>query len=88
MSVRPERLRLARGEPAPAPDPALENRVLGRVVEVAYLGSHSAYHVGVSATRTMIASVPCVQWGDAPAPARGDELWLGWSGPDGVVLTR
>jgi len=88
LSVRPERLRLQRDEPPPAAAGGPDNRAGGRVAEVAYLGSHSVYHVAVSPTRTMIASVPCVHWGDAHAAARGDEVWLSWSAPDGVVLTR
>jgi putrescine transport system ATP-binding protein len=90
LSLRPERLRLQRSEPLPAADAALINRVAGRVTDIAYLGSHSIYHVaiGVGDARTLIASAPCVHWGDAPAPLRGEAVWLSWSGPDGVVLTR
>jgi hypothetical protein len=36
----------------------------------------------------MVASVPCVHWGEASAPARGDAVWLAWSGRESVVLTR
>jgi putrescine transport system ATP-binding protein len=88
LSVRPERLRLARCEPPPAADPVQDNRLAGRVADIAYLGSHSIYHVDVGRGRTITASVPSVHWGDAPAPARDEAVWLAWSGPDGVVLTR
>ncbi|MBI5719621.1 MAG: ABC transporter ATP-binding protein [Burkholderiales bacterium] len=103
LSVRPERLRLLRSEPAAAT--ALDNRIAGRVADIAYLGSHSIYHVGVGegvgeggsdgvgegGARVLVASVPCVppsQSGEAPPPARGEAVWLAWSGLDGVVLRR
>jgi putrescine transport system ATP-binding protein len=82
LSVRPERIALHRSEPEPAPD----NRVPGRVTGIAYLGSHSIVHVGVAGGRTLTARVSRVHEGWAPA--QGDAVWLRWSGPDGVVLTR
>jgi putrescine transport system ATP-binding protein len=83
LSVRPERVRLSRERPA-----AAGNAAYGTVVDIAYLGSHSAYHVRLDGERTMIASVPCVHWGEASPPSRGDVVWLSWAAQDGVVLTR
>ena len=68
--------------------PAVDNRARGTVTGIAYLGSHSVYHVGLAGGRAMVVSVPCVHWGEAPPPARGDPVWLSWSGPEGVVLER
>jgi putrescine transport system ATP-binding protein len=84
LSVRPERLWMHREEPAPT----AANRLHGRVGAVAYLGSHSIVHVDAAAGRSLVVNVPSGHWGEAPPPARGDAVWLAWSGPDGVVLTR
>ena len=82
LSVRPERVKLHRSEPAPAPD----NLVPGRVSGIAYMGSHSIVHVGVAGGRTMIARRQGSHEGGMPG--QGDAVWLAWSGADGVVLTR
>lgn len=82
LSVRPERMWLHREQAAVAHD----NVASGVVTEIAYLGSHSIYHVAVGAARPLIASVPSAHWGESGAPARGDAVQVSWSGPDGVVL--
>ena len=70
------------------PDAADRNAAAGEVAEIAYLGSHSVYHVRLANGRIVIASVPSVHWGDAPPPTWGDALRVAWFAPDGVVLTR
>ena len=87
LSVRPERLRLARAPVDAAPGAAL-NQLAGTVAEIAYLGSHSDVHLRLPGGRPLVASVPCAHWGDAPPPAPGEPVWLSWAAPDGVVLTR
>jgi putrescine transport system ATP-binding protein len=86
LSVRPERVALGRTQP-PAANPG-GNRARGEVADIAYLGSHSIYHVRLAGGRTIIASVPCAQWGAAPPPGRGDTVWVSWPASAGVVLTR
>jgi putrescine transport system ATP-binding protein len=83
LSVRPERVRLSR-----TPVDKTDNQASGTVDNIAYLGSHSDYHVRLAGGRTLIASVPCARWGEDTAPVRGDAVWLSWAAPDGVVLTR
>ncbi len=91
VSVRPERVVLGRAQPeAPvqgngAPD---LNQAEGEVADIAYLGSHSIYHVRLANGRTVTASVPSVHWGDAPAPTWGDRVWVSWKAPAGVVLSQ
>ena len=82
LSVRPERLWLHREGRAVAHD----NAAAGVVAQIAYLGSHSIYHVAVAGARPLIASVPTAHWGESSAPARGEAVQVSWSGPDGVVL--
>ncbi|MBR0565081.1 polyamine ABC transporter ATP-binding protein [Azoarcus sp. L1K30] len=86
VSVRPERVLLSREAPG-----ALEgglNSAAGEVVDIAYLGSYSVYHVRLSGGRTVTASVPSARWGDAAPPTWGDAVWVSWKAPAGVVLSR
>lgn len=90
VSVRPERVVLARAQPESLQrngDGAL-NRAEGEVADIAYLGSRSIYHVRLASGRTVTASVPSVHWGDAPAPTWGDSVWVSWTAPAGVVLSQ
>lgn len=89
LSVRPERVVLGRQPPAVPADGTPINAARGEVDEIAYLGSHSIYHLRLGeGGRRMIASVPRAHWGDASAPARGELVWAWWLALDGVVLTR
>ena len=82
LSVRPERVRLSRSAFENA-----DNQAPGTVEDIAYLGSHSDYHLRLAGGRTMIAQVPRAHWGEDAAPEHGDAVWLSWAAPDGVVLT-
>nr|WP_211167380.1 polyamine ABC transporter ATP-binding protein [Aromatoleum evansii] len=86
VSVRPERVALSRA--GGVPGGAGCNAATGEVAEIAYLGSHSVYHVRLANGRIVIASVPSVHWGDAAPPTWGDAVRVAWFAPDGVVLTR
>ncbi|AWI81163.1 polyamine ABC transporter ATP-binding protein [Parazoarcus communis] len=86
VSVRPERIVLGREKPEAAD--GTMNQAAGEVVDIAYLGSYSIYHVRVGTSRTVIASVPSARWGDAPPPTWGDSVWVSWKAPAGVVLGR
>ncbi|NMG00617.1 polyamine ABC transporter ATP-binding protein [Aromatoleum toluolicum] len=90
VSVRPERVTLSRAGAASshAPGDANCNAASGEVADIAYLGSHSVYHVRLANGRVVIANVPSVHWGDAPSPTWGDAVRVAWFAPDGVVLTR
>ncbi|KAI5915212.1 ABC transporter ATP-binding protein [Thauera sp. 2A1] len=89
LSVRPERVVLGRQPPAAVNGNVPINAAQGEVDEIAYLGSHSVYHLRLGGGgRRMIASVPSAHWGEASAPARGERVWAWWLAPDGVVLTR
>ncbi|WP_417067714.1 ABC transporter ATP-binding protein [Niveibacterium terrae] len=76
LSVRPEKIRIGEDEGA-------ENRIRGRLLDIAYFGSHSLLRVGVGRDRALIASVA-----RSEALVPGDEVGLGWRAADGVLLTR
>ncbi|MDD2875087.1 MAG: polyamine ABC transporter ATP-binding protein [Azoarcus sp.] len=86
VSVRPERIVLGRNKPDVAD--CTTNMAAGEVVDIAYLGSYSIYHVRVGGSRTVIASVPSARWGDTPPPTWGDSVWVSWKAAAGVVLSR
>ncbi|QTQ36854.1 ABC transporter ATP-binding protein [Aromatoleum petrolei] len=90
VSVRPERVTLSRAGAASGGVQAGAgcNGATGEVAEIAYLGSHSVYHVQLANGRIVIASVPSVHWGDSAPPTWGDAVGVAWFAPDGVVLTR
>lgn len=90
LSVRPERLRLARGLPATArddPKATATNCIAGTVSGIAYLGSYSIVQVCIASGRLLVASVPWHRHDDVAWPVRGDEVWLEWGAGDAVVLT-
>lgn len=86
LSVRPERIALSRAGAASAGGDC--NAAHGEVAEIAYLGSHSVYHVRLANGRIVIASVPSAYWRDAVPPTWGDAVRVAWFASDGVVLTR
>ncbi|MBV2264229.1 MAG: ABC transporter ATP-binding protein [Thauera sp.] len=90
LSLRPECVRVhhrAAGD-ACAPERSGENAAPAEVVEIAYLGGRSIYHLRLPGGRAMIASVPAAHWGEAVPPARGEPVRVSWPAPDGVLLLR
>ncbi|MGQ5523066.1 ABC transporter ATP-binding protein [Chitinimonas sp. PSY-7] len=81
-SIRPEDVTLCRDKPN-----AQYNWVDGKVHDIAYLGSHSVYHVKLASGRVVMANVPTSHWGDAKPATWGDEVVVKWSNNAGVVLT-
>lgn len=89
VSVRPERVALSRERDTLGPQRHPDGNVArGEVAEIAYLGSHSVYHLRLAGGRVILASVASTHWGDAPPPSWGEALWIAWAAADGVVLTR
>ncbi|QNM95740.1 ABC transporter ATP-binding protein [Chitinimonas koreensis] len=81
-SVRPEDVTLCRNKPE-----AQYNWAEGTVHDIAYLGSHSVYHVKLASGRIVIANVPSSHWGDDKPATWGDPIVVKWSDREGVVLT-
>ncbi len=83
IAVRPEKIRLDRGEPN-----GDRIRLRGRVTEVAYYGDESAVFLENEAGIAVSVNVPNEARSTTPAFAIGDELWLSWSPADTLVLTE
>jgi putrescine transport system ATP-binding protein len=80
-SVRPERIGLTRERPT-----GDYNWFEGTVDDVAYLGTHSIYHIKLGGGRKVMAHVLSTQWGGNKPAAYGESVYLTWSNHAGVVL--
>jgi len=80
-SIRPEDITLCRQKPD-----SQYNWAEGKVHDIAYLGSHSVYHVQLTSGRIVIANVPTSHWGSEKPATWGDEVVVKWSdGANGWV---
>ena len=65
--LRPEKIALGTARPASA------HAVEGRIVDIAYEGDRSIYHVDVDGTLMTVSAMP------NDSHRRGDAIWLGWA---------
>jgi len=84
LALRPEKLRLAAGKP----EGAAENRVAGRVHDIAYLGDISLYRVTLDDGSVMTASVANASRLADRAIGWEDEVAISWAPEAAVVLTQ
>ncbi|WP_425066713.1 ABC transporter ATP-binding protein [Reyranella sp.] len=80
MALRPEKITLS------ADRPALPQTVAGRIVDVAYEGDRSLYHVETDAHGTMTVSTTNTSRNASAVFARGRPVWLGWADEAGQRL--
>lgn len=80
MALRPEKITLS------ADRPALPRTVAGRIVDVAYEGDRSLYHVETEAHGMMTVSATNTSRSAGATFARGQPVWLGWSDESGQRL--
>ena len=85
VAVRPEKIRVGREPPLPAP----ENRTTGKVVEVGYLGDTSIYKVRVGESCVIKAALANVGGGGGyRVAAVGEEVWVSFPADAAIVLTQ
>jgi putrescine transport system ATP-binding protein len=82
ISVRPERIALTRKPPEGA-----FNWGKGVVMNIAYMGGYSLYHVKLESGKTVVANVSSLALMEIETPTWGDEVYVRWSASAGVVLT-
>jgi putrescine transport system ATP-binding protein len=82
ISVRPERIALTRKPPEGA-----FNWGKGTVMNIAYMGGYSLYHVKLDGGKTVVANVSSLALSEIETPTWGDEVYVRWSASAGVVLT-
>jgi putrescine transport system ATP-binding protein len=81
-SVRPERVTVQRQQPD-----GQYNWFEGKVHDIAYLGSHSVYHIKLASGRVVMANVPSTHWGEEKPATWGEDVVVRWADSAGVVLT-
>jgi putrescine transport system ATP-binding protein len=84
VAVRPEKIRVTREPPVPAPD----NCVTGKVVEVGYLGDTSIYKVRVGEECLITAALANVGGGGYRVAGVDDDVWLSFPADAAIVLTQ
>jgi putrescine transport system ATP-binding protein len=82
VAVRPEKVQIDHD----APDDEF-NCAEGEVVDLAYLGSHTNFHVKLASGMRIEASVPNTARHREKVPTWGDRVWASWSRSSIVVLT-
>jgi putrescine transport system ATP-binding protein len=84
VAVRPEKIRVSREQPVPAP----ENCIAGKVVEVGYLGDTSTYKLRVGEGCVIKAAMANVGSGGHRVAAVDDDVWLSFPAYAATVLTQ
>ena len=85
VAVRPEKIRVGREPPLPAP----ENCTTGKVIEVGYLGDTSIYKVRVGESCVIKAALANVGGGGGYRVAAVDEeVWVSFPADAAIVLTQ
>ncbi|MCB1380031.1 MAG: ABC transporter ATP-binding protein [Alphaproteobacteria bacterium] len=83
LAIRPEKVMIT----AERPDGA-DNAVQGKVVDIAYLGNISTYHVELSNGTIIKAQSANTKRISRRAFTWTDQVWLSWSATAGVLLAR
>jgi putrescine transport system ATP-binding protein len=83
VALRPEKMRIAAEQPS-----AADNRVAGRVSEIAYLGSVSVYQVRLDNGFMLKAKVANLTRLIERPIGWDERVWLSWTPDAGVVLAR
>jgi putrescine transport system ATP-binding protein len=87
VAIRPEKIAVSADAPA-AFGPDASNCVRGEVVEMAYLGSYTAYHLKLAGGMVLKATVANVTRHRAHQPQWGDTVYASWQSDAMVVLTQ
>jgi spermidine/putrescine transport system ATP-binding protein len=85
LSIRPEKFRIAREQPPPAPH---TNSVRGVVEDMIYLGSVTKYRVRVQDYRIAVHRQHSRFLLDENPITWNDEVWISWHGDDSFMLER
>ncbi len=83
MAVRPEKVAISAAKPQ-----GRGNAMSGKVLDIAYLGNISTYHVELQGGKVIKAQTANTDRGAAREFTWDDDVWLSWSETAGVVLDR
>ncbi|KNG93574.1 ABC transporter ATP-binding protein [Pseudaestuariivita atlantica] len=82
FAIRPEKIAVS------ADRPDLPNAFQGKVIDIAYLGNVSTYHVELPTGQIVKAQTANTRRISARAFTWDDTVWIGWTDTAGVVLLR
>ncbi|TPW28279.1 polyamine ABC transporter ATP-binding protein [Martelella alba] len=82
-AIRPEKIMVAA-----EPDHQRANHARGRVVDIAYIGNLSTYHVALESGQMVSAQMTNARRLSRRDFTWEDEVWLSWTDTAGIVLTR
>ena len=82
LAIRPEKITVS------ADKPDAPNAFQGKVIDIAYLGNVSTYHVELSTGLIVKAQTANTRRISARAFTWDDTVWVGWSDTAGVVLVK
>ncbi|MEQ1832744.1 MAG: ABC transporter ATP-binding protein [Candidatus Eisenbacteria bacterium] len=85
LSVRPEKIRILREQPAPSPDHNVARAVVDDVI---YLGTHTRYWLRSAEYRLAVEQQHNRFVLDEKPITWKDEVWLQWHADDGFMLER
>jgi putrescine transport system ATP-binding protein len=83
FAVRPEKIWIAKEQ-----DVSLPNNVKGLIVDIAYLGNLSIYHIKLESGQVISAQMTNILRTGQQEFTWDDEVWLNWNDTAGIVLTR
>ena len=82
FAVRPEKVRISKEAPSQP-----HNKAQGVIDDIAYLGSHSVYHVRLPSGLKLMANFANAERWASERFTWNDPVWLAWDDTSGVVLT-
>lgn len=83
FALRPEKVDISRKKPDQP-----HNYAQGVIRDIAYLGSHSIYHVDIGGGKIVLVSMAnSDRWGEEPRLTWQDSVYVSWDETSGVVLT-
>jgi len=82
FAIRPEKLSISTTEPSAG------NKIHGKVLDIAYLGNISTYHVEIASGQIIKAQVANARRTAHRSFTWEDPVWLSWSKTAGIVLTE
>jgi len=83
FAIRPEKVGISKEHPADMP-----NAVQGKILDIAYLGNISTFHVELATGQHIKAQIANNRRIARRSFTWEDEVWLSWTATAGVVLTR
>lgn len=82
LAIRPEKIAIH------AEHPAADNAVQGKILDIAYLGNLSTYHVELATGETIKAQVANTRRISRRAFTWDDPVWISWTETAGVLLDQ